>query len=864
MATIYKSKLLIPNLPTNYFKKEDAQQKLGKVQANLVLVKAPYGYGKTSIIASWSIQQNNVCWYSIDENDNNLPHFLNYIIHSVRMVYPKFSVENEDDLPKINDLDTLCMLLSNALIDLGEKLVLVLDNYHFIKSPQVHLFISKLLKLKLPAFTIIVSSIKSLPLDYSFIKGSDLFVEITENDLKFSRREVKHYLQTQDIDDTFLAKYQYIYSTTRGAIWLLNLLNTSFKGAFTKKQYLSNLKHVISELLLAKVNDFTREERSMLCLLFSLPYFNEDIFNRLRNQNNLLSINYDDFVFLLVKSHYLIAENTNGENKINSLIQTNLSLKDIQRNAVYVKQSYTTLAEWCVENKLIKDAIFFYIKSENTDTAIELFKTLRQKVVAEGEWPVLAEVLNMFQPNEIQQNNLLKLSYIWVALSSGDTDGMRKELESISADDFKNEPNLLGEYFLFMSYYHLHFSFNMKKWELFGQKAIENIDNNNHYPLGLAWLFRCGALQAQGNTAKGVKLITSSITNSNNPIVMTHQIITLCYIHFIEANMVDLLSASNQLYRIGNETGREEVVFNAHYFLGISHFNLLDKSKAIEHLTCCYLDSSDNIVPHRYFAMVALLISKIDILSIDELIEMLDDINEVTIGRGEIRFYKYSKALTSLVYWRKQKDSSALAWARKAKYKPFLPMTFFISIPIVQAYILMGSDLKDQEIAMGIIKDILLYTEEVNNVQFNNQARLLEAILHQKMGFPEQATNSLMQLTDTLTEKGAKLSFIVLDETIASTLSAIEIDSKHKSFISSQLQFSMDDSKEESLKKESLTDREIEIFKLIKKNIANKEIGEKLFISEKTVKRHISNIYKKIGASNRSEAIELSKDRKFK
>ena len=53
---------------------------------------------------------------------------------------------------------------------------------------------------------------------------------------------------------------------------------------------------------------------------------------------------------------------------------------------------------------------------------------------------------------------------------------------------------------------------------------------------------------------------------------------------------------------------------------------------------------------------------------------------------------------------------------------------------------------------------------------------------------------------------------------------------------------------------EILTRREIEVLKLLAEGLFNKEIAYKLSISEKTVKNHVSNIFKKIGVSDRTQA----------
>ncbi|SFH58039.1 DNA-binding response regulator, NarL/FixJ family, contains REC and HTH domains [Tindallia magadiensis] len=55
-------------------------------------------------------------------------------------------------------------------------------------------------------------------------------------------------------------------------------------------------------------------------------------------------------------------------------------------------------------------------------------------------------------------------------------------------------------------------------------------------------------------------------------------------------------------------------------------------------------------------------------------------------------------------------------------------------------------------------------------------------------------------------------------------------------------------------KKISLTKREYEILTLIADGLNNREIANTLFISEKTVKNHVSNIFKKIQVSDRTQA----------
>jgi DNA-binding NarL/FixJ family response regulator len=62
----------------------------------------------------------------------------------------------------------------------------------------------------------------------------------------------------------------------------------------------------------------------------------------------------------------------------------------------------------------------------------------------------------------------------------------------------------------------------------------------------------------------------------------------------------------------------------------------------------------------------------------------------------------------------------------------------------------------------------------------------------------------------------------------------------------------------EHMSDEALTTREIEVLRQIAEGNRNRDIGEKLFITEETVKVHIKHIMEKLGASDRTQAIAIA------
>ena len=60
---------------------------------------------------------------------------------------------------------------------------------------------------------------------------------------------------------------------------------------------------------------------------------------------------------------------------------------------------------------------------------------------------------------------------------------------------------------------------------------------------------------------------------------------------------------------------------------------------------------------------------------------------------------------------------------------------------------------------------------------------------------------------------------------------------------------------------DALTARELEVLRLLARGASNKNIGKELFISERTVKFHVSSLLAKLGAANRTEAVALARER---
>jgi len=115
----------------------------------------------------------------------------------------------------------------------------------------------------------------------------------------------------------------------------------------------------------------------------------------------------------------------------------------------------------------------------------------------------------------------------------------------------------------------------------------------------------------------------------------------------------------------------------------------------------------------------------------------------------------------------------------------------------------------------------------------------------------------LFQLSKySLVSGDSKIEFVIAGIAIVFFIIGVFINKKtlHKK----QLQEKVIDP--QKIKEIGLTNREYEVLKEIKEGLSNQEIATKLFISESTIKTHVSNILMKLDVSRRTQAIQKAKE----
>ena len=163
----------------------------------LTLVSARAGAGKTTLVSEWLHQQQRpVAWFSLDRNDNDPRRFFSYLVAALQ----KLDIEiaptllSQLETPQLLPVDTLITGLINAVTSNAPPFFLVLDDYHFIQNEWIHEAIELLIEHQPPEIHLILISRVDPPLPLARLRGRGQMSEIRDRDLRFTVEEAAQFL----------------------------------------------------------------------------------------------------------------------------------------------------------------------------------------------------------------------------------------------------------------------------------------------------------------------------------------------------------------------------------------------------------------------------------------------------------------------------------------------------------------------------------------------------------------------------------------------------------------------------------------------------------------------------------------------
>ena len=204
-------------------------------ERRLTLVSAPAGFGKTMLLARGLIQPTGqrraVAWVSLEEDDSRPARFWTYVVTAIQRVLPEVGDGALALLATAQpSLDGVVATLINDLSTTETELDLVLDDYHLVDSPDLQPSVAYLLERLPPHVHLFISTRVDPALPLARLRARGELVEIRAADLRFTLAEVETYFQEVAALELTTHDIAALETRTEGWVAALQLAALSLRG----------------------------------------------------------------------------------------------------------------------------------------------------------------------------------------------------------------------------------------------------------------------------------------------------------------------------------------------------------------------------------------------------------------------------------------------------------------------------------------------------------------------------------------------------------------------------------------------------------------------------------------------------------
>ena len=196
--SILRTKIRIPRLRPHLVVRQHLLERLQNgLWSKLTLVCAQAGFGKTTLLADWvQMAGRPAAWITLDESDNALEHFLRYLQAAFEDTLPGVGKDTAPILAPNQPLQPQDFIASliNELDAKGVNAILVLDDYHFIHEPIVHETLNFLVDHLPDCLHLVISSRSDPLLPLPRLRARGEINELRDQDLRFTPQESAEFL----------------------------------------------------------------------------------------------------------------------------------------------------------------------------------------------------------------------------------------------------------------------------------------------------------------------------------------------------------------------------------------------------------------------------------------------------------------------------------------------------------------------------------------------------------------------------------------------------------------------------------------------------------------------------------------------
>jgi LuxR family maltose regulon positive regulatory protein len=436
-SVIPATKLHIPSVRPGIVSRDELVELLVRgCSRKLTLLNAPAGFGKTTLLAQWcasSSGEGRFAWVSLDAADNDPVRFWTCAIDALDGLEPGTGARAREALQASAAAleDVALPLLLNDLAELARPVVLVLDDYHLIREPQVHSSIEFLLRHLPDVVHLAIATRMDPPLPLGLLRARGEMTELRASELRLTGAEAAGLLRGAlglELDPGDIAR---LVSRTEGWAAGLYLAALSLRGREDAEALIGSFagddRHVVDYLsteVLAGQPPETREFLLRTSVLQRLCGPLCDAVSGGDDSAGMLERIERDNLFLVpldttrewYRYHHLFGE----------LLRHELRRSHPDQPAALHRRAY----QWFRAEGAIPDAIEHAAAAGDFADAAELIAAHWNDYFNRGQLETVDSWLAALPPELVDADPRLALARAWLALDHGRVDEAERWIET--------------------------------------------------------------------------------------------------------------------------------------------------------------------------------------------------------------------------------------------------------------------------------------------------------------------------------------------------------------------------------------------------------------------------------------------------
>jgi LuxR family maltose regulon positive regulatory protein len=858
----------------------------------LTLVSASAGFGKTTLLSAWVAGCGQleppipVAWLSLDQEDNDPIHFLAYTIAALQTVHPGLGQAVLTVLyasqPQPAPVEASLTILINEIAGMGEPVVLVLDDYHAIRSQAVDKLLGFLLDHLPPQMHLVISSRRDPAFPLSRLQARGEMTEIRAADLRFTRDEIALFLN--QVMGLNLSAQNLAALETRTEGWISGLRltalsmrrlqdTTEFIQKFTgsNRYIVDYLGEEVLQQQDERVQTFLRETSILrrlsapVCDRVTGQSGSQGILEQLETAN-LFIVPLDDRRDWY-RYHHLFTD----------FLQHQLERYQPER----VPALHHRASEWYEENGPMGEAVFHALAAKRGERAADLVETNALETLMRGQVYTVANWLDRLPPDSIRSRPKLGIAQAWQFISTGQIEKAEAWLQMVEektgftrydgldkiGQGSAEANELQGGIATIRSTIS---AWRGETWQTIeiSQWALERFPSGNPlYRSILAWnLAFASRIAGDINTAeRAYKSAIKDAQASGNYMIALTATEGLAELYSV---MGQLQKAEKTFLRVFQLGDQYQMAYSVAF--GAAHIGLADLmyqwnrlDAAVEHLQqgfeiCERWGALDLVKAHVCLARIKMAQS--DAIAAMEAVQKAIDLAQEHNQRfrGGV-----AVALRTGLWLALGEIVQAERWAQERDEYDENDLGELNELEgIVLARLLLA--LGEQGKALVLLDKLLHNAQLVKRMGSAIEILILQSTAWQSQSNLGQATACLERALVLAEREGFVQVFLeqrpAIDGLLNRAIKKRLPHSRYARLVVGSQSSPIPPSLQQDGLVEPLSEREMEVLRLVTKGHSNREIGERLVITTGTVKRHITNIYGKLGVHSRTQAIALARE----